>query len=295
MLVFQDQLKKSSSRFARAALSAHGDGDLETFAVDAAVAIELLTKAALSKRHPALIAASDFDSLLHACDQSAFSGRPRHLMKTITGLEGLRRAGQLLPDLRATGRDLEPLFDSRNAAIHLGDPVLASDAYVPFLRAMGVLLDDLDLDPSDFWGDFAALVEATVREHVAEAEVRLEAALVAARREFARRYAGLEESEQRVVIKSIEATYLPTQYEEETCVCPACGHEALLQGETETEWVMEEDGDASFLAHFVGYILNCRVCGLEIDGDELERAEVEVDFDIEADPADFYDPDEDRF
>jgi hypothetical protein len=79
-----EQLVHSSARFARSVLEALPVEDHANFAPHASMALEHAMKAVLAKRHPALIAASDFDSLLHATRHAADARTPRHLMKTGT-------------------------------------------------------------------------------------------------------------------------------------------------------------------------------------------------------------------
>lgn len=275
-------------------MQAHGEDDHQFFAVNAAASLELLMKAALCQRHPALIAGPKFDSLLHACDLSDAAQSPRSAMRTVGGAETLERAIRVVPDLRSHASALRPLIENRNGVIHLGEPAVARELWLPFLRASGVLLLDLEVEPGSYWAEYADLVEKAVQEGVRELEIEVERRIAAAAREFARRFEGLDESGRRAAIRAIESSYVPTRYEQETAQCPACNSEGVMDGFTETRWEMEADGDASFIAEFSGSYFLCRVCGLELDGDELEISDVETDVPIDdADPGDFYEPEYD--
>src|SRR5712691_10452682 len=121
MVDLHDQLSGASSRFAQSALTALPAGDHSTFALHASIALEHAMKSVLAKRHPALIAAPDFDSLLHACGDSTDARTPKHLMRTITGRESLKRVGQLMASVQILETQLLPLFEIRNAVAHLGE------------------------------------------------------------------------------------------------------------------------------------------------------------------------------
>ncbi len=129
-----EQLASSSSDFAQSALRALPVGDHTTFVLHASIALEHAMKALLARRHPALMAAADFDSLLHACGDGADARVPRHRMRTITGRESLNRVGQLLPSVHLLSPQLAPLFEARNAVAHLGEPALSDELRVPFLK-----------------------------------------------------------------------------------------------------------------------------------------------------------------
>lgn len=286
------QLAESSARLARSGLAALPSGDHTTFALSAGIALEHALKAVLAKRHPALIAAADFDSLLHACGDSADARIPRRRMKTITPTESLKRVGQLMPSIQILSGQLAPLFDARNGVAHLGDTDATDEFMLPFVKAAEHLRDELGVARGDYWGEYEDLIIAALEAEVADARLRVETALAAAREEFERRYGKLDEKARAAIQGAIEAGYTPEKYEEDIATCPACHGSALVAGATETHWEMESDVDASFIATFVPGYLRCRVCDLELDGeDELRLAGVEQAWEIDADPADFYEPD----
>jgi hypothetical protein len=293
--VFHKQLLESAARRAQSAMHALAVGDHEAFALDASMALEHALKALLARRHPALIAASDFDSLLHACGEPTEARVPRHRMRTITARESLARVGQLLPSVQILADDLRPLFEVRNAAAHLGEAALTDELRIPFLKSTELVRAELQVDRSDFWGEFTAVVDAALEEQVEETRLRVEAALAAARAEFERKYGHLSDETQESVFLAIESAYQLSKYEEDTTDCPACGQTARVAGATETRWEEEYGGDYSFFATFFPGYLRCGVCDLELDGeDELKIAGVDEAWDIyDADPADFYDPSED--
>jgi hypothetical protein len=255
------QLKRSSSQFAQSALAALHDDDDMRFAVNAAIATEHAFKALLASRHPALVAAQDFDSLLHACRQAAGSRIPRYRMRTITARESLTRVGQLLPAIKNLESQLAPLFEARNSAAHLGEAASTHELRVPFIRAIEHVRTDLGMPPASFWGDYEGVVDAALDEQARDAALRVESALAAARGEFARRYGHLDKAARDTVIDVIEAGYRPEKYEQMLVDCPACSRGALASGATEVDWEPEGEGDAGFIATFTPGYLHCRVCG----------------------------------
>lgn len=288
---FERQLRVSAARHAQVALATLPDGDDMLFALHAGIALEHALKAVLASRHPVLIAASDFDSLLHACGESSGTRIPRHRMRTITARESLARVGQLVPHVKNLESQLAPLFEARNSVAHLADPTATDELRVPFIRAAEHLRVALEIAPQDFWGTYQAVVDAALAEEVQEARMRVEGALAGARGKFERRYQHLETAARDAVLDIIETSYSREKYEQELVECPACQRQALASGATETGW--ERDGDdGNFVARFTPGYLICRVCDLELDGeDELQIAGVQVQWEVEdADPADFYEP-----
>src|ERR1700693_115358 len=195
------QLSGSSSHFARSALQGFPSGEYATFALHAGTAVEQLAKALLARRHPALIAAHDFDSLLHACGDSDFAQRT--VMRTITVAESLRRAARFVPPLGNLLPQLEVLAEARNGVAHLGHAGQAEDLRLPFLKASELLRDALDLPRQDFWGEFEPLVDAALEESVKEAKVRAANAIAAARVEFETRYGHLDHDARIGVLHAI--------------------------------------------------------------------------------------------
>ena len=102
------QLLDSSRQFAQSALRALPQGDFALFALHAGTALEHLSKAVLAQRHLALIAAADFDSLLHACEEESAAQAPA--MRTISVTESIKRATRFVPGLAAHRVPLAVLF-----------------------------------------------------------------------------------------------------------------------------------------------------------------------------------------
>lgn len=101
------------------------------------------------------------------------------------------------------------------------------------------------------------------------------------------------------MIATVEDTYAPQKYEQTLWTCPACEHQALVYGSYDVNWAPDwdySDGEAWVagaypVVHFSPGTLDCRVCGLELDGEaELEAAGVPAMWELdsgEIDPSDF--------
>lgn len=298
----RDQLTESSSQFARSALQALADASHATFLLHAATALEHLAKAVLADRHPSLIvSARDFDSLLHACGQSAHARQPRSRMRTIGAQESVERVAHLVPRIGNLAEDLELLIRVRNGVVHLGElsATDTSDVLVAYLKASEELRDALDIERAEYWQGFASLVDSALKEHVTQARLRAETALAAARAEFERRFRDFDDVAREATLRAIEASYvLGSKYQEQLVDCPACGTQAYVYGSLKTDWEAEWDGDPEdphpshvhLTVTFIPSSLGCHACHLELhDEDELYAAGIDSSWELEdVDERDFY-------
>jgi hypothetical protein len=296
-----NQLGASAPRFGRDSLAALSKGDGVGFALYAATSLEHLLKSFLAGKHPALIVdARNLDSLLHACGQDAVAKTKRDEVKTISATESLTRVARFLPLLSSHIKSLDGLFSVRNGAVHLADKGAIEPFVLPFLRVSEQVREALGLDRDDYWGEYVTLAESTIREHVADAELKAAAAVAAAKARFAERYKDLDERSLGAALAAMEANTF-RGYEQQPAKCPACGYTALATGTVETEWQYEEDDRVGFIprleATFFAEGLKCSVCGLALDDeDELRAAGVEHSWEVEVDEDDFiHEPDEDWY
>jgi hypothetical protein len=277
------------------------------YLLHASTALELLMKAYLAALNGSLIAANDFDSLLHGCGESRHARTPASRMKTITMTQALKRVGQIEPALSNHESSLLLLADVRNGVVHAGtlEASTAEGVFVPFLRACELLLAGVPgADREGLWGDFESSVNARLSESAKEAEVVAVEAVAAARLSFERRYGSMDEPAEKAALTAIEGSYDVKKYEESLTDCPACGRQALTRGSYEVEWEADFDQEGSrgepfivgaypIVTYWPGD-LQCRACDLVLDGEEeLVAAGVERSWHIEdADPADFYEEDD---
>jgi hypothetical protein len=303
---FAVELRASAADFATSALQAHLEKNRAVFLLHAATALEQLSKAFLASIHGSLIAANDFDSLLHLSGHSAHTRTPRTRMMTITAQDALVRVGQLVPQVDNLRSSLQLLIWVRNGVVHAGQVEDDADVLVPFLRACDHLLADMsDADRESFWGDALEMVDARLSESSDAAKVSAAEALAAARRRFAERYSEIEPALRAAMIATVEDTYVPKRYEQTLRTCPACEQQALVYGSYEVDWEPDweySDGEvwaagAYPIVRFSPGTLDCRVCGLELDGEaELEAAGVPAMWELDSDevnPSDFHEHDDD--
>lgn len=291
-----------SSIFARTAIRSYLDGQADFFFAQAGISFELLGKAFLCTYHPSLIIDRDFDSLLQVSGAGTHSKRPLGNIRTIGGKEVLRRVIQLAPRLGGYETTLSLLIDLRNGVVHLGssDPEWLKRILLPFFSGTKILIETLQIELEQFYGEFTEMVQTHLNEAAADAERTVADKLARARAGYRDKYAELDRSSLETVIRAIEGSYVLSRYEEELIECPACEHLGIISGSYTMEWEpddWDETGPTSaspVVTLFPSY-LTCRVCGLDLDGEEeLRAAEIEDPIEIEdVDPADFYEPDYD--
>jgi hypothetical protein len=277
------------------------------YMLHAATALELLAKAYLASLSGSLIAApKHLDSLLHCSGLSGRARTPPWRVRTITMTEALDRVGYVEPTFDGHRPALQLLADVRNGVAHAGlvEPGAEEAVLAPFLRACDFLIENVpNADRATFWGDFLGPVDARLSESAKETEVIVADAIAAARSSFERQYGPMANSARVAALAAVENSYDVTKYEQSLTDCPACGRQALTSGNYDVDWEADWDQEGSrgepfivgaypVVSYFPGY-LHCRVCDLELDGEEqLEAAGIERLWKIEdADPTDFYEED----
>jgi flagellar hook-basal body complex protein FliE len=300
-----EELKAAAADFAQSGLRARLEGNSMVYLLHVATALELLSKAFLASLAGSLVAANDFDSLLHGSGHSTHARKPRSRMRTITMREALERVGQVVPAIQNLKGSLQLLTDVRNGVVHAGqvDQGSVDAVLVPFLRACDHLLAEMPAgDRQSMWGDLEEMVDARLSESLKAAELEVADDLASARLAFESRYGSMESSVRDAVLAGIEDSYNPEKYEEDLVECPACERQAMTRGSYDVEWEADwdyADGESYIAGAFpvVTYspgLLECRVCGLELDGEEkLQAAGLSTSWQFEdVNPADFYEPPE---
>lgn len=274
------------------------------YLLHAGTAVELFAKAYLASVNGSLIAANDVDSLLHC---SGLPGRAKtSTMKTITITEALKRVIHLDAEFKSHESHWRLLADVRNGVVHAGslEQGAEEDLFVPFLKACNRLIErTTGADRAEVWGDLITMVDARLSKSTKEVELHVADAIATALLQFEQRYGSMDPDARTGALAAIVGSFnLISKYEEALADCPACGQLAWTEGGFDVEWEAEWDVEGSHGdAYVVGAnpvvtyrpsYLHCRVCGLELDGDDqLRAADVPEAWEIEdVDPADFYDP-----
>jgi hypothetical protein len=175
--------------------------------------------------------------------------------------------------------DLDLLVQSRNGAIHIGEASgrLAERSLVSFLRASRQLLGEGGWEEGPYWGKLRQFVDTRLAESAGDARNRVATLLATAQVEFDQRYSRLDDETRKAVMSTIVATYVKGSDDDQFVTCPACQTETLASGSLEVEWKPEYERDelgdpiASDIfpevTFFPGH-LQCRACGLVLDGEE---------------------------
>ncbi|WP_406407113.1 hypothetical protein [Streptomyces sp. NBC_01643] len=263
-----EQLKRSSHRWMNAALAAFVEGpENYDFAVHhAGVATEHLLKAYLAGIHPALIVnGQHFDSLLHATGLGSHAG-PLTKVKTIGLAEAHERVLKLLPrKIPIDKKALEPLADARNGVAHsaIHDSAQAEAVFTVCLRVVDPVLEELKVDPTNYWGPYVVLHDKLVEKQVRQERVAAEALLVKARSLFEQRFGHMSRKERDVVLAAITSQPMITMTREAPRECPACGSQGWVAGEVRIIHDMDH-GVVPDEVLLDPYEFHCAACDLEV-------------------------------
>lgn len=233
----------------------------EEFALWSLLGLEFLIRAPLAQVSPALLAAPDGDSILHAVDVG-IQGEP----KSIPAATVLRRLQHVITDF-GKEREVDTLFllGLRNAELHTGSAVLATttteDWLPPFIRVAEVICGHLGMLVDDLVGEEVANLG---RELVDAQDKRLEQ-MVRTRIDSAKdfyQHLKPEEVTARVLNQPSKGNLT-----HELISCPACSQKAavtLRRGRTLSE---RHDGN-EFVSQviLVAQHLQCSACGLILEG-----------------------------
>jgi hypothetical protein len=304
--VMQVLLFDSARRWAHAGLDAYAQQEPDhDFAVHhVAVALEHLAKAYLCSVHPTLIAAPDFDSLLHLVDQGAHASRPAHRVRTIGMADANQRVRQLLKTAYSYDGNPsnDPVLAARNGVAHAGlwPPEEARRVLALAVRRVDAILAALDRGRESFWGGHADITAKIVDEAIADITLRVEARIRAARERYAERFSSLSQEARQAVISVLAESSPPfdVNFETERYRCRACGNQAWLGGFTETRFDLAyfdtPCGEAAkAIVVFNPLMFHCSVCDLDLNDDELQQAGIEDLIEPPDAEPDIPEPDED--
>lgn len=290
-----DQLWMKARLFINRAMDDARSFDEQAFWSSAA--FELLGKAALAKHSPLLIAnpADDGKSLLAA-----------------SGLTSPHAGFSTIP-AKALWSRCERAFKPFSQA----DAVLISGVRNDYLHAGRVGMEGTaEAWWPRFWAQAEVLLrhyDRTIEEFVGRNEVATVEAHLATNREYKRHrlQALIERARQRLSLHgsgnlSVELdrawkTFSPADYSNRiAATCPACGEVGVLGGEevlgTRVEylpgWIVMERGESDIQVwkEIASDGFSCVTCHLELyDFELLESAGLDLAFEVEGDPSDYYD------
>lgn len=264
-----EQLFSGAKSFARLALDAHAEGQMEVFLLEAGVSVERLAKAALVRVHPTLLSEvkGNDDMLLHFAGATTTPPRRLHTIGASTAIARLRKMG-VLP----RAEELDGLIELRNGVAHLGASA-AEDYFGAFVETICVLLDHLREDRTSFWGTWHKTVQVALDDHYDRTQRALQLRIDQARFRIAARFGTLPVRVVEIIAKTFSETGLvivensPSTTRFRTLGrCPACSNEAaalMLRATPETTLLYEMELTAEGLL--------CRLCGLHLTTEEEVR------------------------
>lgn len=237
-----------------------------------ATATELLIKAKLEKLCPALVLDRIDDEALHVAKVFGLSKKLRnpsdldHIsVKTVSFPKLLCRAAKFF-DLSGFQDGLARLHKIRNELIHHAEEIDIDEVNLLLITKIFPFLEEFTKDDKlltftlkpETWEQFRKLAESSSDAIATEISKKLAYHAEVARKLSASR------------ITALSATQPEARRDEEIIetdlLCPACRNESLS---SYSGWDVDyDDGLPVGAIHFSG--VRCRVCGLELDQDEME-------------------------
>lgn len=303
-------LVSSASRWMRRAMTAWADDDAESVGLLAPIAVEHLGKAALWRRNPALLVPlqASAEIPLYVLSDNPRLNDPR--LRTI-GLSGvLERLERCLGAFPLNKEERKKLVDTRNGSVHVGAQSTSKQVLRDSLRICSVVLDDLGIEASSFFGDQHHNVVGLLDDQRTEVEARVRARMARARNH-------LSDLEERLGLAVFNDTTAALEAEAPYALdigdvaidhsCPECASNGRLAGildaEPEVDWDMEKIG-GTYEAYPAGvywelqfspHSFACNVCKLYLTNQDelnaaglpssrykLDSSELDEDFDVDA-------------
>jgi predicted RNA-binding Zn-ribbon protein involved in translation (DUF1610 family) len=281
---FSEHLFSVSRDAAQFAISNYSSEDSEArllSALRAGMAVEVLVLAGLCAHAPALIAdISSFPSHLYLSGVSRHSTLTVGSLKTIKVEAAIARLRVIHPALPYSPKAFKELMEVRNAAVHTGlvDRSALNGAAVTMVTMVEDLLRALGKSSPSYWRiEQLELVTHTLDLRRDALTKAVESKVVGARGklgEFEKQIDGNLE----LALANLESrpSRLPGGQNNVRAACPACGRSAYLlywvqDANLESTMADAQSGMPVIQIETVGipHTLDCPVCGLALDSDEL--------------------------
>ncbi len=299
-------LWSKSKIFIERGIAARDAGDPSTFHTWAALALELLGKAALATVHPVLVAdPTKVGSLLVAC------GRPvTDATRSIAAKTTYERLASVFREYdHRANRFCLLMANRRNEELHTGSsPTIDLDqrAWIPQFWTIADLLSGLTGRSLDDWvgADDAARAREVIADSSRTRATAVEARIARCRKEFDERYPP-ESDERRALLEFIEQTYTPAAHRntylesDSHCrvLCPACTAKGWLFGYEAESHRLPIEYDEMGVWQFENVVFtsesfNCNGCGLVLHGnDEISDGDLPTEFEDTREVEPDYEPD----
>lgn len=272
-----------------------GRDNLLQAAISAGTAVELMAKSYLASINNALLAdRGDRDAMLVLCGHSSLATAEPWNIRTLAATEALNLAKHIHRDLPWVQSDPISLR-VRNAAAHSGmvERAALRRAVTQMCRVVESLLNAIGLDIDKFWGsDAATVVDELLDDARSQVQREVVAKQVAARARLRELLQGLPEDGQRALLGAMSGRRPRTSIDhDEPQICPVCNQQAWLICAVEDVDV-DVDIDIGFDGSMMVVrqrwaepaVFECPVCGLELEGEELQQFTFPTEIHLEDEP-----------
>lgn len=293
-----DALLGKSKVFIERAIKRKLNSELDEYQLWASLALELLGKAALAKRHPSLVADPNHPNSLFAAAGINLSTD----IKTIQAHTLFDRISKLSPKFDKRVHDFcTTISQRRNAELHSGEApfrAMKQDAWeAQYWDAAQVILSLMDLSLDEWVGASNAKAPKELIQHTHE--VRQQAVKVRVQRAKDQFFLRSSSDQKRALtdassksIRQYPKLFTLLSDLEWEVGCPACTGKAFVAGIKVHEEIVEIEQGYEPSEHDVGSYgfeivecqysgeqFHCPVCDLALDGnDELEAAGIDTEF-----------------
>lgn len=241
--------------------------------------LELLSRAALSKLHPVLLA----DPRDEGNIQFAFGINPRTNPRSIQAKTVFARCSVFVSDFTdQMSAHCLILADRRNRELHTGNAAFEghdNSAWLPqTYEVFEVLLKHLGITLNNFFGDqHANFALSMLKDRIKNLKVDVQKSIGDAKKTFEALNSDIKAEKinkgREFTNKSIRHSAL-----RRSCKCPSCGFEAIIAGETigrGPNKINEVDNTISREVRILPNLFICSICDLRLDGyQKLSQAQI---------------------
>lgn len=278
-----DALHSKSKVYISRALARKAQGDLDEYQLWSSLALELLGKAALARKHPSLVVdPTHWPSMFVAAGINVTTD-----VKTITAKTLFERLAHLIPRFdNAVQKFCQDIAERRNAELHSADipfKTMKLEAWeARYWHACDTILQEMG-SALELW--LGAADAAAPRQLLVEAANALDAAVKLRVQAARKQFESLKKAERERLAAEAklrepqhQTSLFKGKYDEIwTEVCPACQCRSFMTGEQTGEDISEErEKDAIWEVvnrEFVGEEFRCPTCDLTLMGsDEIHAA-----------------------
>lgn len=278
-----DALHAKSKVYIGRALARKGVGDLDEYQLWASLALELLGKAALARKHPSLVVdPTHWQSLFVAAGINVTTD-----VKTIAAKTLFERLTHLVPRFdKSVQKFCQDIAERRNAELHSADlpfRTMRLDAWeARYWHACDTILHQMGSSLEKWLGAADAKAPRQLLEEAANA---LDAAVKLRVEAAKERFGALKKSERERLAAEADLREPHHQVElfkgryDEIWVesCPACKCRAFMTGEQSSEEISEERDEYAIWEivdrEFLGEEFRCPTCDLMLMGsDEIDAS-----------------------